>query len=53
MKADARKPRTMIWFWLALLLALAAGLRYMTLMPGSSHVGPLPPLSGAEAKLRD
>lgn len=53
MKADDRKPRTMIWFWLALLLALAAGLRYMTTMPGSSHVGPLPPLSEAETELRD
>lgn len=53
MKADARKPRTRIWVWLALMLALAAGLRYMTHMPGSSHAGPLPPLSGAEAELRD
>lgn len=55
MKADARKPRTRVWVWvwLALMLALAAGLRYMTHMPGSSHAGPLPPLSGAEAELRD
>lgn len=53
MKIDARKPRTGIWVWLALMLALAAGLRYMTHMPGSSHAGPLPPLSGAEAELRD
>jgi hypothetical protein len=53
MKTDARKPRSGIWVWLALILALAAGLRYMTHMPGSSHAGPLPPLSGAEAELRD
>jgi Zn-dependent M28 family amino/carboxypeptidase len=55
MKADACKPRTGIWVWLALILmlVLAAGLRYMTHMPGSSHAGPLPPLSGAEAELRD
>lgn len=53
MKADARKLRTRIWVWLALMLALAAGLRYMTHMPGSSHAGPLPPLSGTEAELRD
>ena len=53
MKIDARKPCTRLWVWLALLLVLAAGLRYMTHMPGSSHAGPLPPLSGAEAELRD
>lgn len=35
------------------MLALAAGLRYMTHMPGSSHAGPLPPLGAAEAELRD
>lgn len=53
MKADAHKPRTRIWVWLALMLALAAGLRFMTHMPGNSHVGPLPPLSGTEAELRE
>jgi Zn-dependent M28 family amino/carboxypeptidase len=52
MKSDARKPHTRIWVWLALLLALGAGLRYMTHMPGSPHAGPLPPLSGTEAELR-
>lgn len=53
MRTNARKTRTGIWVWLALMLALAAGLRYMTHMPGSSHAGPLAPLSGAEAELRD
>jgi len=53
MKGDARKSRTRIWVWLALLFALGAGLRYMTHMPGSSHAGPLPPLSATEAELRD
>ena len=43
----------MMWPWLALLLALAAGLRYMTHMPGNSHAGPLPPLSATETQLRE
>jgi hypothetical protein len=30
-----------------------AGSRFMTQMPGRSHVGPLPPLSGADAELRE
>ncbi|MDP2793573.1 MAG: M20/M25/M40 family metallo-hydrolase [Sulfurisoma sp.] len=51
MKADARGSG--LWVWLALLLALAAGLRYMTHMPGRSHSGPLPPLSVAETGLRE
>src|SRR5713101_6618934 len=35
------------WFLAVTVLALAvaAGLRYMTAMPGRSHAGPLPPLS--------
>lgn len=53
MKTDAGKPRTGIGVWLALMLALAAGLRYMTHMPGSPHASPLPALSGAVAELRD
>lgn len=53
MNADARKPRARILFWLAFFLALAFGLRYMTHLPGSSHSGPLPPLSGAEIELRE
>ena len=35
------------------MLTLAAGLRYMTHMPGSSHARPLLPLSGADTELRD
>ena len=53
MNAAVRKPRARILLWLALILALAFGLRYMTHLPGSSHSGPLPPLSGAEAELRE
>lgn len=36
---------------LAVLAALAAGLRYMIAMPGHSHTGPLPPLTGEEEAL--
>lgn len=55
MNAGARRPRRglWLWFWLAFVLAGVAGLRAMTQMPGSSHVGPLPPSSGEVAELRE
>lgn len=38
--------------WVALLLVVAAAAWWMTGMPGRSHSGPLPPLSGAETGIR-
>ncbi len=52
MKAGLRRPPARLWVWLGVVLALAAGLGYMTHMPGSPHAGPLPPLSAEEAELR-
>ena len=38
--------------WVAFLLLVAAGVWWMTAMPGRSHSGPRPPLSAEEADLR-
>ena len=55
MNAGARRLRRglWLWFWLAFVLTGVAGSRFMTQMPGSSHVGPLPPLSEEDAELRE
>src|SRR5688500_11921999 len=46
-----RERARVLLTWVALLLLLAAGVWWMTAMPGRSHRGPLPPPAGGEADL--
>jgi hypothetical protein len=47
-----RERARAVLIWVGVLLLAAAGVWWMTVMPGRSYSGPLPPLSDAEVDLR-